>query len=419
MNQLNKLNGIFKEITREEFANFISTLDKCSYEQSVEMADLRDRRGYETKYLAWVTNNIVQVAALTYFQNVWGGKNMGIYYGPVYNQLEDLPLFLGGLKRYLKKEKILKLILFPYEDYQIYSDDGVKKSKDNNQLLYLYKNSGFHYQGNQNGFTNEQIFWHYVKDLAGLSQDSLSVSFSKKGRSLLKKAKTFGIKIRILKRDELGVFDELMAVTSCRRGYENKGIDYYIDLYDSFHDKAEFTIATINFNDYLTNVLSKKLELDKKIADLREDLLKSPKSKKKQNRLREYEDQHDSFVIREEEAKRLLGKYGNEDVVLAGSLFIYTQQELVYLYSGSYVEFNKFYAPALLQEYAMIKAIKKGISFYNMLGVTGNFDGTDGVLGFKQNFNGYVIQKFSSFTYYPKLFKYGIIKSLKFLLGRK
>lgn len=67
----------------------------------------------------------------------------------------------------------------------------------------------------------------------------------------------------------------------------------------------------------------------------------------------------------------------------------------------------------------MTKAIKKGIPFYNMLGVTGDFDGSDGVLGFKQNFNGYVIKKFSSFTYYPKPMKHKLINHLKYLLGRK
>ena len=68
-----------------------------------------------------------------------------------------------------------------------------------------------------------------------------------------------------------------------------------------------------------------------------------------------------------------------------GSLFVYTPQEAVYLFSGSYPEFNKFYAPALLQEYVMTQAIKRGITFYNFLGIMGIFDGSDGVLRFKQN----------------------------------
>lgn len=72
---------------------------------------------------------------------------------------------------------------------------------------------------------------------------------------------------------------------------------------------------------------------------------------------------------------------------------MYTPQEAVYLFSGSYPEFNRFYAPALLQEHAMLTAIARGIKTYNFLGITGEFDGSDGVLRFKQNFNGYILQK--------------------------
>ena len=40
-------------------------------------------------------------------------------------------------------------------------------------------------------------------------------------------------------------------------------------------------------------------------------------------------------------------------------------QESTYLFSGSYTEFNKFYAPAVLQEYMMLETIKRGIPRYN------------------------------------------------------
>ena len=76
-------------------------------------------------------------------------------------------------------------------------------------------------------------------------------------------------------------------------------------------------------------------------------------------------------------------------------------QESTYLFSGSYTEFNKFYAPAVLQEYMMLETIKRGIPRYNFLGIQGIFDGSDGVLRFKQNFNGYIVRKMGTFRYYP------------------
>ena len=118
------------------------------------------------------------------------------------------------------------------------------------------------------------------------------------------------------------------------------------------------------------------------------------------------------------EAKEFIGKYGSQNIALAGSLFVYTKQEAVYLFSGSYPEFSKFYAPALLQEYVMLEAIKRGITTYNLLGITGEFDGSDGVLRFKQNYNGYITRKMGTFRYYPHPLKYKLIHNLKKILRR-
>ena len=51
---------------------------------------------------------------------------------------------------------------------------------------------------------------------------------------------------------------------------------------------------------------------------------------------------------------------------LAGSLFIYMPQETTYPFSGSYTEFNKFYATSFASEiHVMLESIKRGIPKYN------------------------------------------------------
>lgn len=61
----------------------------------------------------------------------------------------------------------------------------------------------------------------------------------------------------------------------------------------------------------------------------------------------------------------------------------------------------------------MSEAIKRGITTYNLLGITGEFDGSDGVLRFKQNYNGYIARKMGTFRYYPHPLKYKLIHNLK------
>ncbi|MDA6307942.1 peptidoglycan bridge formation glycyltransferase FemA/FemB family protein, partial [Escherichia coli] len=74
-------------------------------------------------------------------------------------------------------------------------------------------------------------------------------------------------------------------------------------------------------------------KLEEILDKLRLDLSKNPYSEKKQNQLREYSSQFETFEVRKAEARDLIEKYGEEDIVLAGSLFVYMPQETTYLFS--------------------------------------------------------------------------------------
>ncbi|MBF0845195.1 peptidoglycan bridge formation glycyltransferase FemA/FemB family protein, partial [Streptococcus danieliae] len=58
------------------------------------------------------------------------------------------------------------------------------------------------------------------------------------------------------------------------------------------------------------------------------------------------------------------------------------------------------------------------IRHYNLLGIMGEFDGSDGVLRFKQNFNGSISQKVGTFTYFPSPLKAKLLQGLKKIIGR-
>lgn len=73
----------------------------------------------------------------------------------------------------------------------------------------------------------------------------------------------------------------------------------------------------------------------------------------------------------------------------------------------------------MIQFEAMKRTIEKGIPLYNFFGVEGKFDGSDGVLRFKQNFNGYIIKKVGAFIYYPHPMKYQVIQFLKDIRSKR
>lgn len=403
---------MLETITPQEFEQL--HVEKRSYMQSPEMANLLEKRGYSTEFIAYKENHHIQVAAMVQTMPMTGGLRMEITLGPIVLNNKGLKPFYQQLQNYAKQKGTLELVLFPNTDYQEYDSNGQAIGTKNSSEIDLLKQLGFQFQGFQTGYTGSAPNWIYTKDLTDLDEKKLLNSFTKNGKALVKKANTFGIKLRPLSRAELPLFKEVTEATSSRRDFSDKELSYYEYFFDSFGDRAEFMAAFLNFQEYAQEIQKGQQALAQKIAKLEE----RPPSTKRDNQLREFNSQLETFDVRLAEAQAFIEKYGSEDILLAASLFLYMPEEAVYLFSGSYPEFNKFYAPALLQEYVMKEAIKRGITHYNLLGIMGEFDGSDGVLRFKQNFNGTISQKAGTFIYYPSPIKAKFLQMIKKILGR-
>lgn len=409
---------ILKILSREDYEILNTRFKERSFMQTVEMADLLEKRGFDITFLGLETDGAIQVAGVLYSMPMTGGLHMEINSGPASTSTAYLSEFYKELKAYAKENGAFELIVKPYDTYQSFDNHGNPNDDEKPELISCLTDLGYSYDGLQTGYPGGEPDWHYVKDLSGLTPETLRKSFSKKGRPLVNKTNSFGIKVRKLTRDELHIFKEITASTSERREYTDKPLDYYEAFYDSFGDKCEFVIATINFQDYLKNMQAGHDKIAADLAVLNQKIAEGVNSAKVNKQKAQLDKQISTFDVRLKEAKELIQKHGSEDVVLAGSLFVYTPQEAVYLFSGSYTEFNKFYAPVALQEHVMMEALKRGINFYTFLGIQGIFDGSDGVLRFKQNFNGYIVRKMGTFRYYPRPMLHKIIAIAKKILRR-
>lgn len=409
---------VLVELSKEEYRVALSQFSEISFTQSLEMAELLSKRGFSIHFMGLEADGAIQVAGILYSKAMAGGQHMEMNTGPASQDSSYLEVFYKELQVFAQKNNALELIIKPYDTYQEFTSDGEPADEERKDLLETLTSLGFSHDGLQTGYPGGEPDWLYAKSLEGITAQNLRKSFSKKGKPLANKAESFGTKLRCLERSELPVFKEITSSTSERREYSDKSLDYYEDFYDAFGDNCEFMVAEINFQDYLTNLQKDLGNLGVKLSDLEDKLAANPDSRKYQNMKKEYQSQAETFEKRISEAKELIAEYGSEDVVMAGSLFVYTDREAIYLFSGSYPEFNKFYAPVALQEHVMLEAIKRGIPTYNFLGIQGVFDGSDGVLRFKQNFNGYIVRKMGTFRYYPRPFKKKAIDSVKKLLGR-
>ena len=385
-------------ISKEEFTSFANTVSHRSFIQSVEMADLLEKRGNTVQFIAWKQNDQVQVAAILYSLSMTGGLHMEINSGPLYQEETLLEPFYAALKGYAKKNGAIELVIKPYDHYQTFDSDGNPISEEQSHFLDTLKNLGYQHDGFQTGYPGGEPVWHYLKTIKEADSKSLLKSFNKNCSRNITTALNYDISIRNITREEIPQFKQIIEETGKRQGFEDKSLSYYYDLYDSFGPNAEFVVAEINSTAALAH-------LDQKIS------LLNPSAKQYEQQLQKLEKQKN--IVRE----TLAGKE-SETVPLACALIIYTPSEVTYLFGGSYTKYQKFSAAFLIQYHAMKRALQKGITLYNFLGIQGIFDGSDGVLRFKQNFNGYIVRKMGTFRYYPQPLKYKLIQGLKKLLKR-
>ena len=385
-------------ISKEEFTSFANTVSHRSFIQSVEMADLLEKRGNTVQFIAWKQNDQVQVAAILYSLPMTGGLHMEINSGPLYQEETLLEPFYAALKDYAKKNGAIELVIKPYDTYQTLDSDGNPISEEQIHFLDTLKNLGYQHDGFQTGYPGGEPVWHYLKTIKEADSKSLLKSFNKNCSRNITTALNYDISIRNITREEIPQFKQIIEETGKRQGFEDKSLSYYYDLYDSFGPNAEFVVAEINSTAALAH-------LDQKIS------LLNPSAKQYEQQLQKLEKQKN--IVRE----TLAGKE-SETVPLACALIIYTPSEVTYLFGGSYTKYQKFSAAFLIQYHAMKRALQKGITLYNFLGIQGIFDGSDGVLRFKQNFNGYIVRKMGTFRYYPHPLKYKMISLIKKLLGR-
>ena len=388
----------FKIISREDFYQHSLTTSNHSFLQSIEMADLLQKRGATIQYIGWKEQGTLAISAILYSLPMTGGLHYEINSGPIVTDARHLPDFYKAVQGYVKENGGIEFILKPYDHYQVFDSNGNPTEKEQEQLLHSLLDLGYQFDGLQVGYPGGEPVWHYLKDLTDYDAKSLLKSFNKNCSRNITTALNYDISIRNISRDEIPQFKQIIEETGKRQGFEDKSLDYYYDLYDTFKENAEFLIAEIN----RANALA---YLDQKIS------LLNPSSKQYEQQLQKLEKQ--KTIVRE-----TLADETAETVPLACALIIYNPSEVTYLFGGSYTKYQKFSAAFLIQYHAMKRALEKGITLYNFLGIQGIFDGSDGVLRFKQNFNGYIVRKMGTFRYYPNPLKFKTLSLIKRILGR-
>lgn len=384
------------EISKTQFDDFIQKVSVNSFLQTSQMSNVLEASSIQTKFLGLIDGGEILSVALAVIRKVFLGTRIDLMTGAISIEPENEYIFYDKLKVYAKQERCLKLVVKPDKNYQMLDQDGNVTQTLESTCFDKMKKIG--YIVNDGSITNSEGApdYQFVKDLSAFfpfQENDLLKSFNQNAQRKIKKGREIGISVRLVERQELKEFKKLTLETSKRQGFSDKSLEYYDAFYDAFSENAEYLTSEIDLDNSI-----------KKITDLIEDYSKSKKNNK----------QKIESLNKEKEMLEDFKKGTKSNVIqLANMLIVYLDKQAIYFLGGSSTEYQKIPGAFMIQLEAMKRTLKRDIPLYNFFGVEGNFDGNDGVLRFKRNFNGYIIQKVGAFIYYPYPTKYKMIEFLK------
>ncbi|MGX7107880.1 peptidoglycan bridge formation glycyltransferase FemA/FemB family protein [Facklamia miroungae] len=384
-----------KEIPYDALKDFLAERNGYSFLQTAQMSAVLAAKGYQVKRLALEDQGEIKAIGVAYIQKIFAGKRMDLMAGAYSDEEKFESLFYQHIRAYAKLHRITQVVIQPDHNYHLYNSEATS-IKPLEEIPSYFERLGYIKEDASEFLMQGMPTFQYLKDLTPFGpqdESKLLKSFNKNSQRKIKKAKQFDLRIRKMEYEELEDFCKITRETASRQGFEDKSLAYYQTLYKEFEDQIEFLVAEINLPAASNNLTKELARLD-------------PEKSQNQDRIQSLKaDLHTVQAMQTESTK--------ETVQLANMLMIYLENEATYFLGGSVEAFQKFSAPFLLQYEAMMRTIKREIPLYNFYAIEGDFDGSDGVLRFKQNFNGFILEKTGTFSYYPRLLYYKMSKILK------
>ena len=398
----------FTRLSQSAYSRFVYSQDRALFPQLPGYAEERRSEGTELHEVGVVDTidgeeRIIAAALVRYqpWKKVFTRAN--IAYGPImdYSNRDLVTFFFTNLLQYLKKNRTMLAVRFnPLLAEKFYTDIT---PTERNPVADTFKAAMA-----ELGFTNVkrefyeaadiQARFFYTKNIAGMSFADVTKSVGQVVRTGFNRAGTPGVTVRFLEAEEFGILEEILSHTADRSQMQeisNQAMAFYTGLKRARPEQVFAPVAVLNCDDYLAGVETESAVLREKIAGIdkmEESLAADGKNLAKKQRTARTEAQSRLDVLdkRAAETRRHRESAGNE-IVLAGSLYVACPNELVYLLSGSYRDYQSYYGIYLIHRAMLEWAVKNGVDRYNTFGITGDFseDASDaGVLHFKRQFKG-------------------------------
>ena len=399
----------FVELTEKEYTKFWENHPNKTFLSSPKISKLREKSGWNTDYVGVKEDKKVIAATMLLSHKRHFNKNE--FYSPRGYLLdmknkELLDFFTNELKKYVKEHNGYILRIDPYVIYKERDIDGniVEDGENNEDIVNNLYKLGFKRVKEEN---MEQVGWMFSLDLEGKTEDQIMKEMKPNTRNTIRKAEKFGITVNEIGYDELDRFQSIMEETSKRKGFANRKLSYYQEMYNLFHDTDEikYFITEMNLKEYIERLENERVEKENKLNSLSDAKYNDGAKKNLNNEI-------ESINKRIKESKEIIDSTGKDIITLSGSMFMLIQPEIIYLSSGNYEEYMRYNSQYLIQWELIKYGIKNGFKKHNFYGIPANINTHPkdyGIYEFKRGFNGYVEELIGEYelpiTWHYKLFK--------------
>ena len=381
----------FAQLKNKEYEDFWEKHHQKTFLSAPEIGKLREKSGWNVYYVGLKDKNKIFCAAMLLSKK--RKLNKYEFYCPRgflidYDNKEILNNFTKEVKEFIKKKNGYILRIDPYVINKERDIDGnvVPGGVDNKEILADLKKLGFKSVPIKN---REQVSWMFSLDLENKTEEQILKEMKPNTRNQIRKTEKFGITVNEIGYDELERFQHIMEETSKRKGFSNRKLSYYQEMYKLFHEKdqVKFFITELNLKKYIKGLKEERKEKENKINSLTDAKYNDGAKKNLTNEIA-------SIDKRIKESNEIIEKNnGNEIITLSGSMFILIHPEIIYLSSGNYEEYLKFNSQYLIQWELIKYGIKNGFKKHNFYGIPADINTHPkdyGIYEFKRGFNGYV-----------------------------
>lgn len=395
-----------KELTIEEFSNFVSASPLGSHYQTINYAWLMGEYGYDYDLIGFINEyKQIKAASLILFKKT---KSFKYGYAPKgfildYFNEELLNDFTIALKQYYKKKHVTFIKLNPeIAISEVDPKSGIKTYNWNYDIKEIMDKAG--YTKLKDNVYFESILPRF-QAVVSLHDFNLS-KVTKNARNKINKGILKGLHLEKAEKSGIDILDKFISKKRTTEEF------YYKDYYNVFerNDMIDCFLVSINSEEFLLNS-RKQYEMELERNALFHEMLEKDSSKKNVNKKMDSDRKLVAYK-KNVELSTLMNKK-HEKIYIAGALVIKYKNRIQILISG-YDTHYKNYDPNYYLHYAILEHYKNDYDYADLNGMTGDFTKENPYYGlneFKLNFRPKVYEYIGEYDLVIRPLKYRKLRS--------